>query len=112
MDGYYRSIRSADCFVDSTKSEICQVEQGLNIKHRSKDSYFIWIHTEGNYGHICSYKEIGKLLGSSLVVDKDNCRVVIQVDNDVAKIRVTGESCEANYCGANVDLNVDGLKRK
>ncbi|WP_128083134.1 hypothetical protein [Collimonas arenae] len=111
MTGYYRTDLPIDCFENSTSRHVCHVEQGLNIKRRNESSYYLWIHTEGNYNHFCSFQGIAQIKKGLLVSNGDNCKVSVEIKGRDASVGSAGEGC-ANYCGANVELVIDGLKKK
>jgi hypothetical protein len=111
IEGYYWSVQPSDCFEDTTTRHVCHVEQGLNIKRRNDSNYYVWIHTEGNYGHFCSYRAVARVESKKLVSGDAGCKVFVEVDGANASISTTGAGCDT-FCGANVGLDIGGLKKR
>src|SRR5689334_1562437 len=104
VDGYYRSLETVDCW-NGTARTACKAEQGLNIQHRSKNSYYVWLHTEGNNGNFCSYQDIVYLEGRKLQSHDPKCKITVKILREGATVNA-GEECNVYQgCGNNVSLN-------
>lgn len=111
FEGYYEKEKLASCqpSFDNYTPEGCPVKEGLEIKRRDKSSYYVWIHTEGDNGHFCSYRGIARKNKDRLVSRGDDCKVYISFKNGVAKLGGDGEACNTNYCGVRAGLWADKL---
>lgn len=109
LEGYFRTTVPASCWESS--SGVCHPEQGLKIKRRDHSTYYLWLHTEGNFGHVCSFSAIARVDKYMLVSTRDKCHVVVKITGSTADVQASGETCDS-FCGANVYLDVNGLKKK
>jgi hypothetical protein len=109
IDGYYfKLIRS--CFPDSRSSDCSQVEEGLSIKQRSKNSFFIYVVTRGDNGHFCKYTGVAHLEDGKYVSSEGSCTIAISISHGIANLSGS-EGCSA-YCGARATIESSGLKKK
>ena len=114
IDGNYEHTIYTACWptYENYTSKGCKVKEGLKIQRRSKSSYYLWVHTEADWGHFCSFRGVGHLENEVLISKGVNCTVSVKLVGNVANVQAVGESCSPNYCGANTYLDASGLKKK
>jgi|GEM_PF-2997632 len=114
IEGDYEHTIYTACWptYENYTSKGCKVKEGLKIQRRNKSSYYLWLHTEADWGHFCSFSGVGYLENNVLISKSNDCTVSAQLAGDVASVKAVGESCSPNYCGANSYLDVSGLKKK
>ncbi|WP_459990849.1 hypothetical protein [Methylosoma difficile] len=93
-------------------SKGCKVKEGLKIQRRNKSSFNLWIHTEADWGHFCSFRGVGHFENGVLMSKNIGCSVSIKLVGNVASVQAVGEHCSPSYCGANAYLDASGLKKK
>lgn len=89
----------------------CKVKEGVKIQSRNKSSYYLWVHTESDFGHFCSYRGVGHLENNILVSKSNECTVSVELQGDVASVESAGEGC-SQFCGVNTYLDASDLKKK
>jgi hypothetical protein len=88
------------------------IEEGVAIKARGGDRYYIWVKTRDINGHFCEYTAIANRKDKRLISgSKSYCQVTIVLEHDVATLSSEGEGCR-DFCGYRGSLNANSLKRK
>jgi hypothetical protein len=116
IEGEY-TRQTKNCFVSSSSPDgwDCQapLEEGVVIKRRNQNSYYVYLKTRGANGHFCEYNGIGRIRGSVVVTQSTDqaCEVFVHVDGVTASFKSEGDGCWA-FCGARSTLNASELKKK
>jgi hypothetical protein len=87
------------------------LEEGVEIKARSKTSFYIWLKTRGADGNFCEYAGIARWRKDELISKSKDCVIKIVADGNTASFSSDGEGCY-RYCGSKATLDAGKLKRK
>lgn len=114
IEGDYEAAVFRNCWPseENYTPQGCKVKEGIKIQRRNKSSYYLWVHTEADFGHFCSYRGIAHMENGALVSKSNDCTVSVKWLDDVANVQSFGEGCGPNFCGANTYLDASGLKKK
>jgi hypothetical protein len=114
IEGDYEATVYRNCWPaeENYTPKGCKVKEGLKIQSRNKLSYYLWVHTEADFGHFCSFRGVGHLENNVLISKDNDCTLSVKLVGDIASVRGIGEGCAQNYCGANVYIDATGLKKK
>ncbi len=114
IEGDYEHTIYTDCWptYENYTSTGCKVKEGLKIQRRNKSSYYLWVHTEADWGHFCSFSGIAHQENDVLISKNNDCTVSVKLVGNAASVRGIGDGCAPNYCGANSYLIASGLKKK
>ncbi len=116
IEGEY-TRKTNNCFVSTSSPDgwDCEapLEEGVAIKRRNQDSYYVFLKTRGANGHFCEYNGVGRMSGSVLVTSSKDpeCQVSIHVEGNKAGFTSKGDGCNM-YCGARSTLDAGDLKKK
>jgi hypothetical protein len=115
IDGYYSKL-VPNCFIAPPPRDgwDCEslIEEGIEIKRRNKNSFYLSAEIRGGNGSFCSFEGLAHLEKGKLVSSSEGCIVTVEVKGNVANIfSDESESCR-NYCGVRAMLQSKNLKKR
>jgi hypothetical protein len=113
IDGEYAK-RAKTCYksVSAPNGLECEaIEEGIAIKRRDGDSFYLHAKTWGASGHSCTYAGIATWKQNRLVAVEENCVVMVGFDKGRAVLTSEGTGCD-RYCGARARIYAEDLKKK
>jgi len=104
---------SPNCF-SSAIGWLCEapLEEGIAIKHRTGNHYYLYAKTRSVNGHFCKFTSIARLSNGHLEAKERGCSVTVSFPTlGEAMLTSEGPSCQT-YCGARASLYADHLVHK